>query len=735
MTKKEKPEAQMTSEQQEFIRLLRQQAEGTPIPMSVEPAMITARLAEKTKKKIPWLKVVSPAALALTACFVLIMTGRNGNLMGGHIDVTSKDSSVSQSLPSGENSENPSLPESSASQTSDESSAMPESSETSSRAASEPSSTAASASSQTAGSSVSDRSVGDSSEPQGSEVSAPESSDTANSGSSGTPDSSAGSGTSDGSSGSSAGGSSASSRPASGPEISYLPRNNENEDYSKAYEALQSAVTPENVQSRYVTGVLSAGISADGLQDTHEKAIITTDREYFYVSQQSGSVITIVKADGGAFKRLEVQFETPEIKGLTVGQTAITGCEVINGRLFVAGTVTYLGEDGGAARRLSALTCYDVADPENPVLFSKMAQDGAMVGLKLVDSYVYLFSRYYPDSSAPESYPEAYVPFRYQNGSAMLAGAEEIIISRCSEESYIVASAFSSKDPAEVSSSLVLQGGGRSFYLGKDGLYLFGERSEKGEVRTLISGISCHSGQLKLAGEVSVPGILNRSGSPNEYGGTLRILTNCYGSSNDTNLFIFDRDLQLLGSTNQLVENQILRSARFEKDKFFFTLYEDRSTAYVLDLSDPADLKKPTRAERAEEALQSVSLRGERMLRLTGALGRRSMTLALNGRSRVEDTVTIELQGTYDESRLNLASYENGQYAALTYSDSGSQKQTVQLYDTSAGELRLVVQHECSSWYGGFKSYLRDGRFYVVTIGEMTVYDAATGEQLETVTY
>ena len=155
----------------------------------------------------------------------------------------------------------------------------------------------------------------------------------------------------------------------------------------------------------------------------------------------------------------------------------------------------------------------------------------------------------------------------------------------------------------------------------------------------------------------------------------------------------------------------------------------------MLDLSDPANLKKPTRAERTEEALQSVSLRGEQMLRLTGALGRRSMTLTLNGRSRVEDTVTIELQGTYDESRLNLNTYENGRYAALTYSDSGSQKQTVQLYDTSENKLRLVVQHECSSWYGGFRSYLRDGHFYVVTIGEMVIYDAVTGEQLEVVTY
>ena len=55
MIKKEKPGAQMTPEQQEFIRLLRQKAEGTPIPMAVEPAMITARLAEKSKKKTPWL--------------------------------------------------------------------------------------------------------------------------------------------------------------------------------------------------------------------------------------------------------------------------------------------------------------------------------------------------------------------------------------------------------------------------------------------------------------------------------------------------------------------------------------------------------------------------------------------------------------------------------------------------------------------------------------------------------
>ena len=714
MTDKKKKTEELTSEQQAFIRLLRQKAEDTPIPMSVEPAMMMARLQEK--KRIPWLKVLSPMALALTACFVLVLAGRSGDLIGTSIPA---ESSYSQPV---SQSEAESLPGSASSDSSCSSSVPNESSSFSESQASAISSapSASGDSSAAGGSSVSGEEHlifppvfnEDPSEEAVSSSSAAETESIQSSQSS-----------SEGTL----------TIPTPAPGSTYLPRNTDQNDYSRAYDAIQSAATPENAVGRYATGVLSAGISADGLQTSDEKAIICGNDGYFYVSRQSSTEILIVTSSGKVGS-ITAEFETPSFTGLEAGSAAITNCEIVNGRLFVAGTVTYT-KNGAAARTVSALTCYDLKNPARPALISKAAQDGIMIGMKQVDGYLYLFSRYYPDSTAPESYPEAYVPFRYFNGAVELVSSGDIEISACSDESYIVATAFTSKDPGEYCDSLALQGGGRNYYLSEEGLYLFGERYSNGQVTTQISALTYSKGSISLAGEVTVPGILNRSDSPNEYGSTLRILTNSYGSTNDTNLFIFDRQLNLLGSVEGLVENQILRSVRFEKNKLYFSLYEDRSVTYALDLLIPQQLGDPYKAERSEEALKSVSAGKDCTLKLSGALGRGALTLTLKNGTEVCDSASISLEGTYSENGISLKVYENGRYVSVAYSDSGTQKQTVRLYAVERDSLREILRYECLTWFGSFQTYLQNGRFYVVSIAETATFDAVSGQSISTVSY
>ncbi|MDD6032589.1 MAG: beta-propeller domain-containing protein [Oscillospiraceae bacterium] len=715
MTDKKKKAEELTSEQEAFIRLLRQKAEDTPIPMSVEPAMMMARLQEK--KRVPWLKVLSPMALALTACFVLVLAGRSGNLIGTSIPV---ESSYSQSV---SQSETESLPGSASSESSYSSSA---SSGEDSSAESQPDAVSSAPSVSSNSSAPGDSSVSGeenltsppaSAENPGSEesVSSSSAAETENTQSS------------------QIGAESSLTVPVPTPGSTYLPRNTDQDDYSRAYEAIQSAATPENAVGRYATGVLSAGISADGLQTSDEKAIICGNNGYFYVSRQSSTEILIVTSSGKVGS-ITAEFETPSFTGLETGSAAITNCEIVNERLFVAGTVSYT-KNGAAARTVSAMTCYDLKDPAHPVLISKAAQDGTMIGMKQVDGYLYLFSRYYPDSTAPESYPEAYVPFRYFDGAVELVPSGDIEISTCSDESYIVATAFTSKDPGEYCDSLALQGGGRNYYLSEEGLYLFGERYSSGQVTTQISALTYSKGSVSLAGEVTVPGILNRSDSPNEYGSTLRILTNSYGSTNDTNLFIFDRQLNLLGSVEGLVEDQILRSVRFEKNKLYFSLYEDRSVTYALDLLIPQRLGEPYKAERSEEALQSVSAGKDCTLKLSGALGRGALTLTLKNGTEVCDSASISLEGTYSENSISLKVYENGRYVSVAYSDSGTQKQTVRLYAIEGDSLREILRYECVTWFGSFQTYLQNGKFYVVSIAETATFDAVSGQSISTVSY
>ena len=67
----------------------------------------------------------------------------------------------------------------------------------------------------------------------------------------------------------------------------------EGADYAHIYAALQQAVTPENANHQYETAVLSAGLSADGLGQTSGQTLAATDGKYFYVSYQDAKTVSI----------------------------------------------------------------------------------------------------------------------------------------------------------------------------------------------------------------------------------------------------------------------------------------------------------------------------------------------------------------------------------------------------------------------------------------------------------
>lgn len=696
-------------EQEDFIRLLREKAEDTPVPMALEPSMMMARLeAQTAKKKTSWLKVLSPVAMAVTACFAVVLAGRSG-------DLTSNVPAVS--VPSSQ---------------------IEVSSEVSSEV-SEPSSEAETPSSEPASEPVQEDIP--SSEPEidepSSEVSAPDVSEPSYEGSEPVSEPAADdeipSGQEDISGELPEGSFEETPAEETVPpaEPVFVPDTALSGAYDSAYRAMQMAATPENAQNRYTTRVLSAGISADGLQLSDEKAIVCEGDGYFYVSHQNSTEITVIGTDGscGSFT---VQFSAPAFEGLTASSSVITHCEVVNGQLFAAGTVTY-EQKGKVARTVSAMAVYDLSDPSSPRLAAGNAQDGSMIGFKEVNGYLYLFSRYYPDSAASADRVEAYVPCYYGAESGLIA-PEDIAVSDYRNASYIVATAYSSKDASVPCDVLALQGGGDNYYLGNNGLYLFGEQYGNGGVETMISALYCDKGSVRLSGETNVAGVLNRSDSPNEYGGTLRVLTTSYGKTNATNLFVFDRELELLGSKEGFAENRILRSVRFERNRLYFSVYEDRDAVYAIDLLIPQNMDSIYQAELSEEAIKAVAV-GDKTLRLSGGAGRKVLQLVLKKENEQFDKAEIILDGTYSEEKISLQTYEKGSYAAVIYTDNGTQKQVVRLYAVEGETLREVLSYECSVWSGGVRAYMQNGRFYVVSFMETAAFDAESGTQVGFIEY
>lgn len=100
--KKQNGSDELTPEQQELIRLLRQKAEDTPVPMALQPGMILQRLPDSPKRKlfprlrIPSLKTVSGAVAVLGACAAVLLTGQSGirQYLNGSLSVSDRKSVV-----------------------------------------------------------------------------------------------------------------------------------------------------------------------------------------------------------------------------------------------------------------------------------------------------------------------------------------------------------------------------------------------------------------------------------------------------------------------------------------------------------------------------------------------------------------------------------------------------------------------------------------------------------------
>ena len=107
----------LSAEDQAFIRLLREKAEDTPVPMALQPEMMMARLPDQPGKRRPqWLRVPSvrtvSRAAAVLGAFVAVLAAVSGPVRQYlESDIPMEPSSgVSESLPEDPSSEPGSLP-------------------------------------------------------------------------------------------------------------------------------------------------------------------------------------------------------------------------------------------------------------------------------------------------------------------------------------------------------------------------------------------------------------------------------------------------------------------------------------------------------------------------------------------------------------------------------------------------------------------------------------------------
>ena len=268
---------------------------------------------------------------------------------------------------------------------------------------------------------------------------------------------------------------------------------------------------------------------------------------------------------------------------------------------------------------------YDVSDRANPKLITTLGQSGSYVSARLVSSYVYLVtSRWVYDMQRGE--PRTFVPTLSRDGVNEAMPVESIYLyDGANTPVYTVVSSFDlSGGTQQASSRAALGRTGDVYCSGKNLLLAAGDYRENVTpiapgsdgrnvqvttsspyTRLMLFALDGASIEKKAAS--SVPGTLVNQFAMDEYNGAFRIVTTVnewtqyvYTDGVDTYdyqdktyncLYTLDENLAVLGTLDQLAENEWVQSVRFDGDIAYFVTFRQVDPLFTVDVSDPKNPK------------------------------------------------------------------------------------------------------------------------------------------------
>lgn len=287
---------------------------------------------------------------------------------------------------------------------------------------------------------------------------------------------------------------------------------------------------------------------------------------------------------------------------------------------------------------VTKILTYDISKKEAPALLSTLEQDGRLITSRCTGGNVYTvttnenyFNWYYimdREEDAEEGY-DLYIPMA---GGKMVPPECIYISKEPDSEEFLVVTAMSPKQPEEYLDVKSMMADGDECYVSSNYIYVASRRWQNADFnydRTELYRFSYGEGTITPAGQVTVKGTLNDQFSMDEHNGYLRIVT----TVNETNinysewekklekytdeenmdqegadlvldwvgtmvtntesnaLYIYDENLQLTGSIENLAKDEEIKSARLMGDVGYFVTFRQTDPLFSVDLSNPAQPK------------------------------------------------------------------------------------------------------------------------------------------------
>lgn len=264
---------------------------------------------------------------------------------------------------------------------------------------------------------------------------------------------------------------------------------------------------------------------------------------------------------------------------------------------YVPGEDEYIHYGFSRAPEYETLTLvYDISDISKPELVSEKKQSGEYNTSRMINGVLYTVSDYSVYIGKTESENEVLdICVPKVNGERISAEDIDTKIDENSR-SYTVITASDTASGDLSGASYAYLGNSEKVYCSADTLYFtYSDYSVlKQRQTTVINAIGLSKDKISKKAEGSVYGHINNQFSMDEYDGYLRIGTTGYNSAtfkNESNLYVLDDELKLVGELEDIADNEEIKSVRFAGNKAYVVTFEQTDPLFVIDLSKPTEPK------------------------------------------------------------------------------------------------------------------------------------------------
>ncbi|OGV60510.1 MAG: hypothetical protein A2X45_03520 [Lentisphaerae bacterium GWF2_50_93] len=263
-------------------------------------------------------------------------------------------------------------------------------------------------------------------------------------------------------------------------------------------------------------------------------------------------------------------------------------------------------------REMVKAVVYNIEDKSNIEQVRELELNGSYVSSRKVGQSLYMIARknlyfyrgfeidepkpLYYDSAIGDDFTEIdYRNIRYFPGFA--------------DSSYLIVAGFSLDRPDEPASVSSYLGSGQNIYASTQNLYVavssyrqtfirLGSAIKKSPSsdmgRTRIYKFGMDEGRLTYIAVGKAPGTMLNQFSMDEHGEYFRIATTTHGnvwrsngSTSKSNVYIFDRDMNIVGKVEGIAPGENMYSVRFVGDRGYMVTFKTVDPFFVLDLKDP----------------------------------------------------------------------------------------------------------------------------------------------------